>query len=161
MDGWEVCVHGLLQVSPQMFYGEDPHSRVVLALCFGSNPCWKVERHPSLRSRGLRSRFSYSKWLLRIWPHLSLSQFRPVSLSLLFRSPPHSTMLPPPCFTIWIVLAGDEQCLAFSGHTDWSSAQKTFVSSDQRNFLLIFTHFTQDLFCLSTVSWRPDWWSGG
>ena len=34
------------------------HSHIVLAVCFGSLSCWKVNRRPNLRSRTLRSRFS-------------------------------------------------------------------------------------------------------
>ena len=79
------------------------HSFDILAVCLGSLSCWKMNRHPSLRSRALWSRFS-SRMSLYIAAFIfpSILTSLPVPAT---EKHPHSMMLPPPCFTVGMVLA--------------------------------------------------------
>ncbi|XP_051570030.1 monocyte to macrophage differentiation factor 2-like isoform X2 [Myxocyprinus asiaticus] len=79
------------------------HSFVILAVCLGSLSCWKMNLHPSLRSRALWSRFS-SRMSLYIAAFIfpSILTSLPVPAA---EKHPHSMMLPPPCFTVGMVLA--------------------------------------------------------
>ena len=78
------------------------HSFDILAVCLGSLSCWKINRSPSLRSRALWSRLS-SRMSLYIAAFIfpSLTSL-PVPAA---EKHPHSMMLPPPCFTVGMVLA--------------------------------------------------------
>ncbi|XP_075931719.1 gamma-aminobutyric acid receptor-associated protein-like 2 isoform X2 [Anarhichas minor] len=78
------------------------HSFVILAVCLGSLSCWKMNLHPSLRSRALWSRFS-SRMSLYIAAFIfpSILTSLPVPAT---EEHPHSMMLPP-CFTVGMVLA--------------------------------------------------------
>ena len=78
------------------------HSFVILAVCLGSLSCWKVNLQPSLRSRALWKRFSsrISLYLAAfIVPSIATSGPVPAA-----EKHPHSMMLPPPCFSVGIVL---------------------------------------------------------
>ncbi len=79
------------------------HSFVILAVCLASLPYWKVNLRPSLRSRALWSRFS-SRMSLYIAAFIfpSILTSLPVPAA---EKHPHSMMLPPPCFTVGMVLA--------------------------------------------------------
>ncbi len=79
------------------------HSFVILAVCLGSLSCWKMNLHPSLRSRALWSRFS-SRMSLYIAAFIfpSILTSLPVPAA---EKHPHSMMLPRPCSTVGMVLA--------------------------------------------------------
>ncbi|XP_051951468.1 dihydroxyacetone phosphate acyltransferase isoform X2 [Xyrauchen texanus] len=114
--GWGASVHSHFQISPEMFKSglwlghsrtftelSCSHSFVILTVCLGSLSCWKMNLCPSLRSRALWSRFS-SKMSLYIAAFIfpSILTSLPVPAA---EKHPHSMMLPPPCFTVGIVLA--------------------------------------------------------
>ena len=148
------------------------HSFDILAVCLGS--CWKMNRRPSLRSRALWSRFS-SRMSLYIAAFIfpSIMTSLPVPAA---EKHPHSMMLPPPCFTVGMVLAWwwaapgflQTWCLAFTPKSS------IFVSPDQRIlFLMVWESFRCILansrraamclllrsgFRVATLSYRPDWW---
>lgn len=108
---WGPLVYSHFQVSPEMIDRVQVQSRtfielslshycVILAVCLGSLSCWNLNLWPSLRSWVLSNRFS-----VRI--SLYVAPFRyPSILSSLpvpaAEKPPHSMMLPSPCYTIGI-----------------------------------------------------------
>ena len=119
--GWGALVHSYFQVqSPEMFNRfqvwalaghsrtftilSGSHSCIFLAVCFGSLSCWKVNLHPSLRSWVLCSRSlssEISRYFARfIFPSILTHLPVPVTEKHL-----HSMRLPPPCFTVEMVLA--------------------------------------------------------
>ncbi len=105
---------------------------LILAVCFGSLSCWKVNLRPSLRSWALWRRFSsrISLYLAAfIFP--SMQPVRPVPAA---EKHPHSMMLPPPCFTFGTIL---DRWWAVPGflHTyrlELRPKSYILVSSDQR-----------------------------
>ena len=108
------------------------HSFVILAVCLGSLSCWKVNLWPSLRSRALWKRFSS-----RI--SLYLAAFIFPSIVPAAEQHPHSMMLPPPCFTVGIVLGRWWAVPGFL-HTyrlELMPKSSILVSSDQRILFLI------------------------
>ena len=79
------------------------HSFVLLAVCFGSLSCWKVNLCPRLWPRVLWSRFS-SRILVYFaaFIFLTMRTIRPVPAA---EKHLHIMMLPPLCFTVGMVLA--------------------------------------------------------
>ncbi len=73
------------------------HSFVILAVCLGSLSCWKMNRRPSLRSRFSSMMSLYIAAF--IFPSILTSLPVPAA-----EKHPHSMMLPPPCFTVGMVL---------------------------------------------------------
>ena len=79
------------------------HSFDILPVSLGPLSCWKMNRHPSLRSRALWSRFSSRMSLyIAVFIFLYILTSLPVPAT---KKHPHSMMLPPPCFTVGMVLA--------------------------------------------------------
>ena len=91
--GWDTQGHS--QTCPES------HSCVVLAMCLGFLSWWKMNLHPSLRSWALWSRFS-SKISLHFAPLIFASILTSLPVPVAEKHP-HSMMLPPPCFTVWMV----------------------------------------------------------
>ena len=78
------------------------HSFVILAVCLGLLACWKVNVRPILRSWTLWKRFlSRISMYLVAFIFFSIATSRPVPAA---EKHPHSMMLPPRCFTWWMVL---------------------------------------------------------
>ena len=77
------------------------HSCAVLAVCLGVLSCWKENRWPSRRSWLLWTRFS-SRISLLCSVQLSLNPDSPPVPAA--EKHPHSIMLPPPCFTVGMVV---------------------------------------------------------
>ena len=187
--GWKASVHSHFQISPEMFnriqsglwLGHSrtfidlswSHSFEILALCLGSLPCWKMNRRPSLRSRALWSRFSarMSLYIAAIFPSILTSLPVPGT-----EKHPHSMMLPPPCFTVGMVLPWWWAMPGFlqTWRLAFTPKSSIFVSSDQRIlFLMVWKSFRCILansrraamclllrsgFRLATLPYRPDWW---
>ena len=113
------------------------HSFDILAVCFGSLPCWKKNRRPNLRSRALWSRF-----LSRISLYIAAFIFPSILTSLSVPAAekhPHSMMLPPPCFTVGMVLAWWWAVPGFlqTWRLAFTPKSSLFVSSDQRILFLM------------------------
>ena len=121
--GWGVSVPSHFQISPKMFNRvqvwlwlghsrtftelSQSHSFVILAVCLGSLSCWKMNLRPSLRSRALLEQVFIKDLSVHCWIHLSsILTSLPVPAA---EKHPHSMMLPPPCFTVGMVL----------GYTRW------------------------------------------
>ena len=161
--GWEASVHSHFQISPEMFNRIQvwalagplkdielswSHSFDILAVCLGSLSCWKMNRRPSLRSRALWSRFS-SRMSLYIAAFIfpSILTSLPVPTA---EKHPHRMMLPPPCFTVGMVLAWWWAAPGFLQIWRRASMPKSsiFVSSDQRIlFLMVCESFRCILPC--------------
>lgn len=103
------------------------HSSVVLAVCFRSLLCWKVTHQLSLRFHAFWNKFFLMNC---IWWGSSFPHLKPLTAA---EKLSHSMMLPLPCFTVGMALAGDEQCLGSpdSFYGVWSK-DFTFVLSGQR-----------------------------
>ena len=90
------------------------HSSVALAGCLGSLSYWNVNLHGSLKSFALWSSF-FSRICLYLAPFMVPSI--PTSLPVPAKEKhPHSMMLPPPCFTLAMVLK-------YSVHPPFSGVQ--------------------------------------
>ena len=87
------------------------HSSVALAVCLGSLSCWNVNLHRSLRSFALWSRFS-SRIYLYLAPFIVPSILTSLAVPAT-KKHPHSMMLPPPCFTVGMLLDGSRGMLGF------------------------------------------------
>ena len=114
--GWGVSVHSHFQISPEVFnqvqvwalagplkdiYRVVPKPLLLSWLCAQGR--WNMNLCPSLRFRVLQSRFSSRMSLYIatfIFPSILTSLTVPVA-----EKHPHSMMLPPPCFTVGMVLA--------------------------------------------------------
>ena len=79
------------------------HSFDILAVCWGSLSCWKMNYRFSLRPRALWGRFS-SRMSLYIAAFIFPSMLTSLPVPAAEKHP-HSMMLPPPCFTVGMVLA--------------------------------------------------------
>ena len=104
--GWGASLHSLFQISPEMFnriqvLGWLGHSRTFTELSWSHT--FNIYRHPSLRSRALWSRFS-SRMSLYIAAFIFPSILTSLPVPAADKHP-HSMMLPPPCFTVGMVLA--------------------------------------------------------
>jgi len=80
------------------------HSLVILAVCFGSLSCWKTQPRPIFNAltEGRRLFPKISQYMAQVI--LSLIQCsRPVPC---VETHPKSMMLPPPCFTVGMMLLG-------------------------------------------------------
>ena len=145
----------------------------ILAVCLGSLSCWKMNLTP-VWSRALWSRFSSRMSLYTaafILPSIRTSLPVPAA-----EQHPHSMMLPPPCFTVGMVLAWWWAVPGFlqTWHLAFTPKSSIFVSSDQRIlFLMVWESFRCILtnsrqaamslllrsgFRLATLPYRPDWW---
>jgi hypothetical protein len=104
-------------------------------LCLGSLSCWKVNLHPSLRSwelcRRFKSRFSLY-FALFIFPSIVTSLPVPAA-----EKHPYNMMLPPPCFTVGMVLARWWAVPGFlqTWHLAFRPKSLILVSSDQNTYL--------------------------
>jgi hypothetical protein len=75
------------------------HLCIALAVCLRLLPCWKDYRRPSLRSWALWGMFSS-----RIALHFAPFFFPSILTNIPVPVHPHSMMLPPPSFTVGMVL---------------------------------------------------------
>ena len=137
------------------------HSSIVLAVCFGSLSCWKVNLRPSLRSWALWSRFSSSFSLYSapfIFP--SILTCLPV---IAIEKHHHSMMLPPPFFIVGIVLARRWAVPGFL--QTWRLAFKSWFHQTRESwFLMVWKSFR----CLLAnsqvgchVSFTEEWLPSG
>ena len=130
------CYMGLSRCSGHLSAVRDLSSGhyIVLAICCGSLSCRKVSRCLTLGSQALWNRFSLHFEDLSIFGcvHLSLSSAE---------EPPRSVMLPPPRFTVGMVLARRWAVAWYLPDSVWSAAKRIqfFVSSDQRIISLVLS----------------------
>ena len=75
------------------------HSLVIIAVCLGTDLCGTVNRQPSRRSWAIWSRFSSLYNARFIFPTIKTRPPLPAA-----EIHPHNMMLPPPCFTVGMVI---------------------------------------------------------
>lgn len=94
--------------------GGQPFSGRARDVQFKSLPCWNVTCQPTLKSWAPRTWFSSRISLYYgafIFPSITFSHSIPAA-----EKHPHNMMMPPPCFTVRIYWAGDQQCPFSSTH---------------------------------------------